>query len=135
MLFSVLIRKNQVPRHNFHPLRSRSWLSKRRQISAGGSLRARSPDPAQLSSVREPSALDPPGPQAPQATQMAGANAHRLAPCRPPLPLVGTGRGRGEVHYGPQAWARPVGDPGQGSGIQRPVCSLGPQIIQRPKIG
>ena len=26
MLFSVLIRKTKVPRRNFHPLRSRSWL-------------------------------------------------------------------------------------------------------------
>ena len=32
-------KKGKVPRHNFHPLRSRSWL--KRQISDGGSLRAR----------------------------------------------------------------------------------------------
>ena len=32
-------KKGKVPRHNFHTLRSRSWL--KRQISDGGSLRAR----------------------------------------------------------------------------------------------
>ena len=42
MLFFVLTRKGRVSRHNFHPLRSKSWL-KRRQISAGSSLRAGSP--------------------------------------------------------------------------------------------
>ena len=114
-------------------------LVKRRQISAGGSLRARSPDPAQLSSMREPSALDPPGPQAPQAAQMAGASAHRLAPCRPPLLLVGTGRGRGEVHCSPQAWARPVGGPGQGSGaLQNTAPSLfpgPPRSSSSPRLG
>ena len=42
MLSFVLTRKGRVSRHNFHPLRSKSWL-KRRQISAGSSLRAGSP--------------------------------------------------------------------------------------------
>ena len=78
MLLSVLTRKGKVPRHNFHPPRSR--LAKRRQISVGGSLRARSPDPAQLSSLREPGTQDPTGPQAPQATQTARARSHRLCP-------------------------------------------------------
>ena len=44
----------------------------KRQISAGGALRARCPDPAQLSSLREPGAQVPAGPQAPQAVQTGG---------------------------------------------------------------
>ena len=90
MLFSVLTRKGEVPRLNFHPPRSRPWLRGggpctgwvtlpgrvrpapslgaqarvRRQISAGGALRARSPDPTQPSSLREPGAQDPAGPWA-----------------------------------------------------------------------
>ena len=47
-------------------------LPKRRQISVGDSLRARSPDPAQLSSLRESGAQNPTGPQAPQATGRQG---------------------------------------------------------------
>ena len=47
-------------------------LPKRRHISVGGSLRARSPDPAQLSSLWESGAQNPTGPQAPQATGRQG---------------------------------------------------------------
>ena len=36
----------------------------KKQISGGGALQARSPDPAQPSSLREPGAQDPAGPQA-----------------------------------------------------------------------
>ena len=54
-------------------------LAKRRQISVGGSFRARFPDPAQLSSLREPVAREPSSPQAPQATQTAGAKSFRLS--------------------------------------------------------
>lgn len=58
-------------------------LAKRRQSSVGGFLRARSPDPAQLSWLREPGA----NPQAPQVAQILGregARSHRLHPsgCR-----------------------------------------------------
>ena len=86
------IRKGKVPRQKFHPPRSKSsyevgvpagvsyratkhcpapslgslasvqaWL--KRCILVGISLRARSPDPAQLASLREPGALDPAIPQ------------------------------------------------------------------------
>ena len=60
------------------PASAQAWL--KRQISAGGSLRARSPEPAQPSSPREPGAQDPTGPQAPQAAQTAGARSCRLRP-------------------------------------------------------
>ena len=116
MLFSALTRKNQIPRHKISPFEIQV-LVKRRQVSAGGSRGARSPDPAQLSSVREPSAwthlaLRPPKWQGPAPT--GGA------PWRPPLPLVGTGRGRGEVHCGALAGALEL------CRIQPPVCPLGP---------
>ena len=109
MLFSVLTRKDKVPRFNFSPPRSRPWLrgggslrrpvtlpesirpapslglpagaqaQLSRQISAGGALSARSPDHAQPSSLREPGAQEPAGPQAPQATQ-TGAGSRGLRP-------------------------------------------------------
>ena len=41
----------------------------RRQISAAGARRARSPNTAQLSSLRNPGSQNPKGPQAPQAAQ------------------------------------------------------------------
>ena len=41
----------------------------KRQVSPGGALRARSPDPAQLSPLREPGAQDPARPQAAQTPQ------------------------------------------------------------------
>ena len=43
-----------------------------RQISAGGTLKARTPDPAQLSSLREPGTQDLASPQVPQAAQTGG---------------------------------------------------------------
>ena len=62
-----------------HPAPSvQAWL--KRQISVGGSFRARSPDPAQLSTLREPGAQDPTDPQAPQAAQTVGARSPRLCP-------------------------------------------------------
>ena len=92
-LLSVLTRKNKISRFSFHPLRSRPWLKiaglcgasypagsigpsislgplacaqawLMRQISAGSTLGARSPDPAQPSSLRKHSAQDPASPQA-----------------------------------------------------------------------
>ena len=53
-------------------------LAKTKQRSAGGVFRARFPDAVQLSSLREPGAQDSPDPQAPQATQTAGARSPRL---------------------------------------------------------
>ena len=43
--------------------------TKRRQISSDSSLRARTPDPAQLSSLRQPGTQDLTGPETPQAAQ------------------------------------------------------------------
>ena len=89
MSFSVLTRKGKVPRLNFHPPEIQGLAKRReslrrpvtlpgsvcpapslgppasvhaqlkRQISAGDTLRARSPDPAQPSSLREPGPQDP----------------------------------------------------------------------------
>ena len=80
MLVSVLIIKSKVPRLNFCPLgplcqpvtlpRSNCPASSlgpsacaqillKRQLSAGGALEARSPDPVQSSLLREPGTQDP----------------------------------------------------------------------------
>ena len=105
MLFSVLTRKGKVPRLNFHPPRSRPWLSgggpwvgclpcpgafiqhpvwvfpvvPRPSWEGRSQLAAPSgPSPqTRPSSLREQGAQDPAGPQAPQATQM-GAGSHWL---------------------------------------------------------
>ena len=55
-------------------------LAKRRLISAGSSLRAKSPKSAQPTSLREPGTQDPAGLQAPQAARTAGTRSHRLHP-------------------------------------------------------
>lgn len=64
----------------------------RRQISAGAALGARSPDPVQLSSRREPGTQDPAGPQ---ALQTAGGEvprtAHQAKCCCPSVPVWGLG--------------------------------------------
>ena len=51
-------------------------LAERRQISAGSSLKVRSPEPAQLSSLRDPGAHDSTGPQALQGAQTVGGRLH-----------------------------------------------------------
>lgn len=62
---------------SFHPTPSlgppsstQAWL--KRQISAAGSLRAKAPDPVQLSLLREAGVQDPDGPEAPQAVLHQG---------------------------------------------------------------
>ena len=45
------------------PSSAQAWL--KRQISAAGSLRAKAPDPVQLSLLREAGVQDPDGPEAP----------------------------------------------------------------------
>ena len=89
MLFSVLRRKGKV-KAPLSPCEVQV-LAKRRQVSAGGSLRARSPAPAQLSSLREPAAQGPTRSPAPQVTQIWGGREAGSTDCNPgrlPLPLV-----------------------------------------------
>ena len=106
ILFSVLTRKDTVPRENRHPLRSSpGWEA---QISAGGSLRARSPDPVQPSSLRKTGMRDATSAQAPQAACLAGEGRAGSAdgdPGRRPLPWGHRGGGEGHL----KAWAWPVG--------------------------
>ena len=99
----------------------------KKQISTGGSLRARSPDPAQPSSLREPGVQDPNSPQPPQATQIAvrGPDPADCSPCRWPLILGHRGRNGGEVHYYLKAWDQPV----EGS---RALQDTAPNLFRRP---
>ena len=90
-------------------------LAERRQISAGGSLRAGSPDLAQPSSMREPGTQDPTGSQAPLATQMPRAGA-QTAFC---TEAAATGLQKwGQVRGSPppQGLGRDGGSLGEGSG-------------------
>ena len=162
MLLSVLTRKSKAPRLNFGPLRSRPWLrgggprggqlpwpgafvhtqagsSHHCPGPAGSALRARSPDPAQPSSLREPGAHDPAGPQVPQATQRLGQSGPGPRdPGRPPSPL---GSGGGDGREVPAA-SRPR--PGQWAamakalelcGTQPPACPGAPQLTRRLRPG
>ena len=62
-------KKGQGPKTKLSPSEVQG-PAKRKQTSVGGSLRARSPDPAQLSSLREQSAQDSTDPQALLAAQI-----------------------------------------------------------------
>ena len=104
-------------------------LAERRQISAGSSLRTKSPGPTQPSSLTEPGTQDPTGPQPPQAAQRVGAGPTNQVPGRQLPPLGCRGGEREEVHHCLKAWAWPVGGLGEGCGDQQTtasVCSLDP---------
>ena len=105
-------------------------LAKTKQRSAGGVFRARFPDAVQLSSLREPGAQDPPDPQAPQATQTAGARSPRLHLMQ--TAAIRSQRwGWGEVHCHLKAWVWPVGGLGTGSGsLQDTAPCLFPGPLQ-----
>ena len=75
----------------------------------GGSPRCRSSDPTQLSSLKEQGAQDPAGPQAPQATHLAGTNPPDCDPCRLSLLLGCRGEDGREVRRHLKAWAQPSG--------------------------
>ena len=111
--------KGQSPKAQLSPSKVRV-LAKRRQTSVGGSFRTRSPDPGQLSSLRERGAQDA------SRTQTQRGPADWVL-CRL-LPLLG-GRDRDEweFHYCLKAWAQPVGGLGEGSGaLQDRALSLFP---------
>ena len=102
---------------SFHPAPSlgppssaQAWL--KRQISAAGSLRAKAPDPVQLSLPREADVQDPDGPEAPQAMLQQGpaqtVSLQRTA-------VIRSQRwGWGERHSRFKAQARPVEGLGEG---------------------
>ena len=85
----------------------------RRQISAGGALGARSPDPVQLSSLRQLGAQDPTGFQSPQALQTAGGQVPRTAARQTAAALRSQCGDWGDLHCGLSAW------PGQRAALAR----------------
>ena len=111
-------KKGQGPKAQLLPCEVQV-LAKRMQVSVGSSLRARSPDPAQLSLLREPGAQGPTRPQALQATNIWGGREAGSTDCDPrrlPLPLGHRGRDGGKVHCRLKAWAWSAGGLGEGSG-------------------
>lgn len=95
----------------------------KRQNSAGSSFRARSSDSVQLSSLREPGAEDPTGPQAPQVVQMLRPRSCRLRAIQMSTAIRSQRWGWGEVH----GCLKPVGGLGEGSGaLQDTVPSMSP---------
>ena len=128
MLFSVLTRKGKVPRHNFYPPRSQSWLTGgRSQLAPSG------PGSHALPSCHPwgSQSSNPSGPQSPQAVQMGRPG---LTDCDSWQPLLVGHRDRdgGAVpcFSSPGPWL--VEGLSESSGalqtalVQSPVCSLGP---------
>jgi len=106
MLFSVLTRKDKVPRHNLHP--KAPVLAKRRQISVGSSS---GPGSHILPNCHPwgSQASNPTGPQFAQATQvgrpdLSDCNSHKW-----PLLLGCRDRDGGEVHCCRKGWAKASG--------------------------
>ena len=119
MLFSVLTWKGKVPKLNFHPLRSGSWLREGRPqlvIPSGPGLQTLASCHHWGSEVLRT-----------QAGPKPGRGPADWVLCRL-LPLLG-GRDRDEweFHYCLKAWAQPVGGLGEGSGaLQDRALSLFP---------
>ena len=106
-------------------------LAQRRQSPASSTLSARSPNPVHLSSLREPGAYDPTGPQAPQTTGTMGAGLSDYDPSRQLLSLGRRDRDEGRFTVTPRsgpgqcvdlAWAP------EPCRTQPPACSLGSQL-------
>ena len=90
-------------------------MAGKRQISAGSSLKARSPDAARPSLL---SLLYWPSGSSDGASQVGlgrGAGSHRLQPRLTAAAIKSRGKDQGEVHRLLRDWARPMGGPGEGS--------------------
>ena len=114
MLFSLLIRKGKVLRHNLHPPRSRSWLRGGR-----AQLAARLGPGSHILPRCHPygsQAPNPAGPQSPQAAQMGRPGFIYCNLYRWPLLSGWRDRDWGEVHCCLKAWAKLVEGLSVGSG-------------------
>ena len=119
------------------PTSAQAWL--KRQISVSGSLRARSPDPAQLSSLGEPGTQAPTGPQAPWATQTVGARSPRLCPTQTAAAIKSQRQGWGRGSPPCQGLGPASGRSGRGlwrpAGHTPSVSPGPPQLTHQPKAG
>lgn len=132
MVFSVLTRKGEVPRHYCHPLKSRPCLrGGRSQLTAPSGP---GPQTAQLSSLREPGsqetqlALKIPRPPGQRGPGLADCIPCRLRPMQTAMAIKSQ---RGEIHRHLKAWAPPVSSLGHGSRARQdtvPACSLCPSV-------
>ena len=123
MSFSVLTIRGQVPTQltpSKVPVQAKS-----RQSSAGGSLRAKSPDPAQLSSLREPGA-QPNWPSGSSGRQTGRPGPTVYDPGRRSLLLAWRDRDGGEVHCCLKAWGWALLRALEPCRTQAPAWSLGP---------
>ena len=129
MLFSVLIRKGKVPRHNFYPPRSPFWLrGGSSQLTPSSGLVPR-PCPAVIAEGgRHPTQLALRLLRPPKGGE---TRSHRLQP-RQTATAIRSQRqewGRGSLLL--QGLALPVCDLGEGSRALQdiaPMCSLGPPV-------
>ena len=101
-----------------HGLRTHTSLSEvavlaEEQGSAGGSLRARSsPDPAQLSSLREPGSRDPTDTRTPQGAETGGGGQFLQTASMQTTTTVGMQtQAWGEAHHCTKVWATASGWP------------------------
>ena len=114
-VFSIMTRKDEVPRHYCHPLRSRSWLrGGRSQVTA---LSGPGRQTAQLSSLREPGTqetqlalkvLRPPGQRGPG---LADCIPCRLHPMQTDMAIKSQRQGEGRDSPSPQGLGPAGGQP------------------------
>ena len=117
MLFSVLTRKGQIPRHKLSPSEVRSQLrrgsSKLMAVITGGARH-----------------LGLSWPSASSGCPHGRGRIHRLPPRQTDDAVTSQRQDWGEGHCCPKAWAQPSGQPWQGlwssAGHIPLACSLGP---------
>ena len=135
MLFPVLTRMGQVPRHSCLPLRSsRGWQEAELSWPP---LRAGSQT---LHSVITKGAGRPRPSRQPAGSsgrRIPGAGPANGAPSRRLLPRSRRGGDAGEGHQRLKAWARPRSGAirTQPSSTSKPTCPLGPQLPHWPEAG
>lgn len=128
MLFSVLRRKGKVPRLNFHPVRSRSWL--RASRSVGSSLRAGSPAPRPAVIPEEARSPGPKWPSGSSGHPNRRGWSSRLRPRQTTAAFGHRGRDGGELHRCLKAWTWPEGSLGEGSGALKGTA---PSLLPWPQ--
>ena len=106
------------------PSSAQAWL--KRQISAASSLRAKAPDPVQLSLLKEAGVHDPDGPEAPQAALHQGP-AQTVSLQRTAV-IKSQRWGWGEGHSRLKAQARPVEGLARAGALQVTASSLFPRF-------
>ena len=123
MLFSVLTRKDTVPRHNFTLLRpSPGWEEAELSWWLPQSWVPRARPATITEGARSPGPIWPSGSS---GHLHSGGRSLRLWPIQAATAVRSQRQGWGRGSPLPQAWARQVGDPGEGSGAPQDPAPWG----------